>query len=182
LETSRELCWRSCFQLGRQTEYENAENKLRLLGYALELCPPEHLLTVLNVWQRTEGESLAERGKKLTASKQATTLRKRQMFPSSTAASIRTRLHELSLGATAGITPPDATAAAALASRALKGVAANFPFSMRGRLGQAEDVLDNEYGQHHHEQHVLAGADVVSTHAKQAFARGIGWLIGTDEE
>ncbi|GJJ08741.1 hypothetical protein Clacol_002960 [Clathrus columnatus] len=185
LETSRELCWRSCFQLGRQTEYENSGNKLRLLGYALELCPPEHMLTILNVWQRTEGESLTERRKKLTASTQATTSRKHRMFPSesSTAASIRSRLHELSLGATAGIASPDATAAAALASRALKGVAANFPFSMRGRQGvdfPNEYGNEQHYSQHQH-QHTLAGADV-SAHAKQAFARGIGWLIGTDEE
>lgn len=178
LETSRELCWRACYQLGRQTEYEDNDSKLRLLGHALELCPQEHLVNVLNVWQRIEGETVTNRKRRLAASKQATTSRKRRIPTSSTAASIRARLHELSLGTTAGISAPDA---AALASRAFKGVAANFPFSMRGN--QQAESSPERYGGHeqHSQQHILAGTDV-SVHAKQAFARGIGWLIGADEE
>lgn len=188
-EKSRELCWQSCFQLGRQTEYEDVERKLRLLGYALELCPPEHLMAVLNVWHRVEKESLTYRKKKFIVSEQATTSRKRRMPSASTAASIRARLQELSLGTTGGMSAPDATAAAALASRALKGVTANFPFAMRAR--QTGDHLSegHGYGQHsanafhsqQHQQHILTGGDV-SAHAKQAFAKGIGWLIGADEE
>lgn len=163
---AKEVCWRSCFQLGRQTEFRDVDKKLRLLGHALELCPPEHTLDVLGIWRKIEGESISMHREKLEMQK--------GQGASFAAASFRTRLQDLQLGTSTGITAPDA---AALASRTFKSVAANFPFSVRGRqLEDERGTLDE--GSIEIED---SGPDV-SAHAKQAFARGIGWLIGADEE
>ena len=168
-----EVCWHSCFQLGRQTEFHDFSKKLSLLGHALELCPPEHMLDVLGVWRKAESEVIHLQRAKLASHRQNAASRKRQM-PSSTTASLRARLQDLQLGSSTGLTAPDAAAAAALASRTFKSVAASFPFSVRGR--QSEEIKrssDDGSGSE--------SPGPVSTHAKQAFARGIGWLIGADE-
>ncbi len=39
-----EVCWVSCFQLGRHPEADNTERKMYLLGRALELCPPDKIV------------------------------------------------------------------------------------------------------------------------------------------
>ncbi|KAF8584990.1 Sec39-domain-containing protein [Ramaria rubella] len=174
-DEAKEVCWHSCFQLGRQTEFHDIDKKLSLLGHALQLCPPEHMLNVLSVWRKIEGESIPVRQEKLTAHK-AQTLRKRRP-PSSSTPSFRARLQDLQLGSTTGITAPDAATAAALASRTFKSVAANFPFSVRGKQPEDSGRLWDEGNVGEETQ----GPDV-SAHAKQAFARGIGWLIGADEE
>lgn len=174
---AKEVCWRSCFQLGRQTEFHDVDKKLKLLGHALELCPPEHMLDVLGVWRKIEGQHVLSRRAEQIALKENNTSRKRQAPPSATA-SFRSRLQDLQLGAAAGITPSDAAGAAALASRTIKSVAASFPFSVRGRQSEEDGrrSWDGSSGEHEN-----TGPDV-SANAKQAFARGIGWLIGADEE
>lgn len=169
---AKEVCWHSCFQLGRQTEFHDIDKKMRLLGHALELCPPEHMLDVLSIWRKIEGESMIIHQQTLEMHKENTSMM-RQTSPSA-AASFRTRLQDLQLGTSTGITAPDA---AALASRTIKSVAANFPFSVRGR--QSEERSDSLDGGNIESE--TPGPDV-SAHAKQAFARGIGWLIGADEE
>lgn len=168
-QMAKEVCWHSCFQLGRQTEFHDVDKKLKLLAYALELCPPEHMLDVLGIWRKIEGESIVIRRDQLAASKEEAS-RARRRAPAS-AASFATRLQELQLGTASA---PDA--AAALASRTIKSVAANFPFSVRGR--QSEEGRSSLDGGGSESENL--GPDV-SAHAKQAFARGIGWLIGADE-
>jgi neuroblastoma-amplified sequence len=173
-QEAKEVCWHSCFQLGRQTEFHDVDKKLKLLGHALELCPPGHIPDVLGVWRKIEGESMVILRDQLGARKEKAS-RKRKVKPS--AASFTTRLQELQLGTSTGISAPDAAAAAALASRTIKSVAANFPFSVRGRPSdEGRSSLDGGSGENE-----SSGPDV-SAHAKQAFARGIGWLIGADEE
>jgi len=51
-----ELCWRTCFQLGRQAEFQDVKRKLSLLEHALQLCPPENAPDILAVWRRLESE------------------------------------------------------------------------------------------------------------------------------
>ena len=168
---AREVCWHSCFQLGRQSEFDDTEKKMSLLGHAMEICPSEHMLDVLTIWRKLERQMIPVRQEKITALKEKTASRKRRV-PSSTAESIRARLNDLNLGAAAGLSATDAAAAAALAGRTLKNVAAHLPFSMRGRH-EGEESHSNQGSPLPHD---------VSVHAKQAFARGIGWLIGADEE
>jgi hypothetical protein len=175
LQEVRDVCWHSCFQLGRQTEFHNVEKKLSLLGHALELCAPEHILDVLTVWRKVEGESLAIRQRKFADRRANASSRNRRSAPSA-AGSIQTRLQDLrQLGAKTRIS--DAAAAAALATRTYQSVAANFPFSVRRQQSQEGRSSEVERSNSGRER-----APAVSAHAKQAFSRGIGWLIGADEE
>lgn len=54
VKTAREVCWKTCSQLGKQSEYSDVETKLKFLGRALELCPPEDITGLLVVWRRVE--------------------------------------------------------------------------------------------------------------------------------
>lgn len=58
MEEAIEVCWHSCFQLGRQGEFHDTKRKLKLLGHALQLCPPENTLDILAVWRRLETEDI----------------------------------------------------------------------------------------------------------------------------
>ncbi len=59
LGDAKEVCWVSCFQLGRQTEFPDVPKKLRLLGHALEFCPADRLPEILAAWRRLEKEDIA---------------------------------------------------------------------------------------------------------------------------
>ncbi|KAH9082141.1 secretory pathway protein Sec39-domain-containing protein [Lactarius deliciosus] len=59
LRDAKEVCWVSCFQLGRQTEFPDVPKKLRLLGHALEFCPADRLPEILAAWRRLEKEDIA---------------------------------------------------------------------------------------------------------------------------
>jgi hypothetical protein len=52
LNDAKEVCWVSCFQLGRQPKFPRCTEKLRLLGYALKFCPADRLPEILMAWRR----------------------------------------------------------------------------------------------------------------------------------
>jgi hypothetical protein len=68
-EEAIEVCWHSCFQLGRQSEFNDTQAKLRLLGFALELCPTTNTLELLAVWRRIEAEDIEVRKQAVERSK-----------------------------------------------------------------------------------------------------------------
>lgn len=145
---ARQVCWHACFQLGRQSQFHDVEKKMVLLGHALELCPPEHMMDVLHSWLKLEAEAVPDRRDKVAALKEK--------------GASRRSTRRSSAGPATGLSATDA--AAAFAGRTLRNVAANF---MR------DGPKDAAAPPPHHD---------VSVHAKQAFARGIGWLIGADDE
>lgn len=53
-EEAIEVCWRTCFQFGRQAEFGDLERKLTLIGQALVLCPPDMISDVLPSWRKLE--------------------------------------------------------------------------------------------------------------------------------
>jgi len=61
LNDAKEVCWVSCFQLGRQPEFTDVQKKLRLLGHALEFCPADRLAEILVTWRRLEKEDIDQR-------------------------------------------------------------------------------------------------------------------------
>ncbi|KAG8884009.1 hypothetical protein FRB98_002650 [Tulasnella sp. 332] len=192
-----EVCWHTCFQLGRQPEFPDAKRKLGLLAHALQLCPPENVLDVLAVWRRVEGEAMdsmtglppgghgrntrtGDRNKRnihfvVSASLQAAA----GQLPS-----LSTRLMNMNSATGAHLGPISSDAAAAMASKTLNrmaGVAANLPnnlpFSLRGRLGVDETASNGRNSPSGRSQ-----SSDVSNQAKAVFARGVGWLIGADDE
>jgi neuroblastoma-amplified sequence len=157
-KTATEVCWITCFQLGRQPDFGDAPKKLSLLGRALEFCPADKLHDVLTAWHHLEEEDIKGRGTSLSAIRDHK--RKRKDPSLDAAASLRARLQDFKMPSPIMLSSPDA---AALASKTLKSVAANLPFG-RGRGPQ-------QSGRPHGD---------VSSQAGRVLSKGIGWLIGAD--
>ncbi|TFK36840.1 secretory pathway protein Sec39-domain-containing protein [Crucibulum laeve] len=177
-----EVCWIACFQLGRQPEFEELGKRMLLLGRALELCPAEKLHDVLTAWQRLENEDIQNREERMTHRRSGTAAvsspRKLvdSSLPINVASTLRARLQDFHMPSPPLLSTPDA---AALASRTFKSVAANFPFGHRGRsqLSETDDT-----GSHRSTSTRRTEGEDVSAHATRVLSKGIGWLIGADEE
>lgn len=177
----KEVCWMACYQLGRQPEFEDVQKKLYLLGYALQLCPPERIVDILAAWRRVDQEDLEIRTEELSSTKPFHSRtdrrgRTRQSEPGVALKSIADRLQKHM--------PPSPLVhadAALLASKTFSHITASFPFSVRSssRASQRSASpaspminrvsLDQDDGR-------------PSTQASRVFQKGIGWLIGADGE
>lgn len=221
IQEATEVCWIGCFQLGRQPEFDDLKKKLQLLGYALELCPPEKLHDILTAWRRLEKEDIANReedlaqkkqlhvgGKSLTASLQrhqqkhglargngsthhawghASTMTSATL--NTAASSLRAKLQQFHMPSPPLLSTPDA---AALASRTFRSVTANFPFSVGQRSATPSQASHHENERQHHGYGYGGGLhssesghhrlDDVSAQASKVLSKGIGWLIGADDE
>lgn len=178
-----EVCWVACFQLGRQPEFDDVRKKLSLLGRALELCPPEKLHDVLAAWRRLEKEDIELREEKLnegqTSPADLGTRKRFNVAASTTAASasLRARLQDFHMPSPPLLSTPDA---AALASRTFRTVAANFPFSV-GTRGRSHASQQGEENSRSPSRNRPGGQDV-QAQATRVFSRGIGWLIGAEDD
>ncbi|KAF8761005.1 Secretory pathway protein Sec39 [Rhizoctonia solani] len=164
-----EVCWHTCYQLGRQTEFTDTKAKMTLLAHVLELCPPENVNDVLAAWKRLEAEKLEAFKTREPATK----------------SSRRTRTGNDLLAIpdlSAPLISPDAAAAAARTFSRVAGAAANFPFSVRGRLGYGGGGdRDNESVVSGMSTRSRSPESTVSNSARHALSRGVGWLIGAGE-
>lgn len=191
LRDAKEVCWVSCFQLGRQTEFPDVPKKLRLLGHALEFCPADRLPEILAAWRRLEKEDIStqqhtssDKDRPSTTGTRrgaAASTQYRQDHPSSgtLAPTLASRLQNIHLP-TSPLVMADGAAIADTFSR----VASRFPFAKSRPQAHADkpeegDGPDSARGD---------GAgwssldrEEVSAHASRALQRGIGWLIGADE-
>lgn len=179
VKEAREVCWVACFQLARHPEFEATEQKMTLFGRALELCPPEQLHDVLAAWSRLEAEDIEQRQARISERQQTGRVipRKRaaaatsHTFGSSYRGSLRSQLANFQLPSTPLLNTPDA---AALASKTFKSVAANFPFTSRGRRSDIDSQSNRSDSN-------TRDGDISAT-ANRVFSKGIGWLIGVDDE
>jgi hypothetical protein len=181
IQEASEVCWLACFQLGRHPEFDDIQKKLSLLGRALELCPPDKLHDVLNAWQRLEKEDIDNRRERLAARRSGTAVSAPQKRPTaltSAGASLAARLQDFRMPAAPLLNTPDA---AALASRTFSRVAANFPFSVgsRGRSLASENDTRSRSGSG---SRMRSEVEDVSTQASRVLQKGLGWLIGADDE
>ncbi|KAJ6509407.1 secretory pathway protein Sec39-domain-containing protein [Mycena vitilis] len=172
VQEASEVCWVACYQLGRQPEFDDISKKLSLLGRALELCPPDKLHDVLIAWRRLENEDIEDREERLTHRRNGGAVKPAP----SAAASLRSRLQDFHMPSPPLLNTPDA---AALASRTFRSVAANFPFSV-GSRGRSQ-------ASHQEQERSNSGSrrregEEISSQATRVFSKGIGWLIGADDE
>ncbi|KAH9064282.1 Sec39-domain-containing protein [Lactarius vividus] len=187
LRDAKEVCWVSCFQLGRQTEFPDVPKKLRLLGHALEFCPADRLPEILAAWRRLEKEDIAaqqqhtsDKDKDGVSStrrhgRAAASVQYGQVVPT-----LASRLQNIHLP-TSPLVMADGAAIADTFSR----VASKFPFGKSRPQAHVErpegddDRPDSSRGDGagwpslHREE--------VSAQASKALQKGIGWLIGADE-
>jgi hypothetical protein len=196
LGDAKEVCWVSCFQLGRQTEFPDVPKKLRLLGHALEFCPADRLPEILAAWRRLEKEDIAaqqqasddkdkdgasstrRRGRAAAASTQY-----RQAHQSGAPApTLASRLQNIHLPASP-LSPLVMADGAAIADT-FNRVASKFPFA-KSRPQAHADQPEGDVGpdSSHGDGAGWPSLDreEVSAQASKALQRGIGWLIGADE-
>lgn len=207
IEEAIEVCWHSCFQLGRQSEFHDTKRKLKLLGHALRLCPPENTLDILAVWRKIEAEDL-EAGK--AKSRSAQVAGKKFSNGSSTngtgngrgsaLSSLSGRSASLFSNATPNLSLSDyapsgskrelllnqGADAALLAKQTLSRVAANWPFDLRplrGSNGSPRSASAERSDEDAENSRARARSITpdVSASARHALSRGMGWLIGDDE-
>ncbi|KAI0068370.1 Sec39-domain-containing protein [Artomyces pyxidatus] len=177
-----EVCWVACFQLGRQPEFSDVSRKLTLLGRALEFCPADKLVDILAAWRRLEADAIDERKGRPPKRRATSALRPRNADPA-LPPSLAARFQNLHMPDLHMPTSPlaKATDGAALASTFSR-VAANFPFSVGGRSRSVASD-DSGPGRSRSNERARPGRDGdVSEKASRAFQKGIGWLIGADEE
>ena len=190
-EEAIEVCWHSCFQLGRQSEFRDTPVKLRLLGFALELCPTTNTLDVLGVWRRIEREDIEVRKEAVEKrkAKQESQARRSLVAPSQA----RNGHVNGTLNGTEGRGRPASLAMAfsPLVAQAhhgqdiaanvlgrVSGFAASLPFSVSGR---GRSSFDGDRPQTPGSPTLLPSAPDVADTARRAFSRGVGWLIGDDQ-
>ncbi|EGO05166.1 hypothetical protein SERLA73DRAFT_164715 [Serpula lacrymans var. lacrymans S7.3] len=176
VQEASNVCWVACFQLGRQPEFPDVRKKLLLLGRALELCPADKLHDVLNAWRRLEKEDLERRREEL-AGYATKAPRKRVSSPDKQLSSLGMRLHDLHMPSSPLVNAEDA---AALASRTFNRMASNFPFSVGARSRSTFSREDESGGRG--EGGVGFDGDVVSAQASRVLQKGIGWLLGADDD
>ncbi|KAG1825798.1 secretory pathway protein Sec39-domain-containing protein [Suillus subaureus] len=172
-QEASEVCWLACFQLGRHPEFPDVEQKLTLMGRALELCPADKLNDILIPWRRMEQEDLEVRKERLADHSP-------RPKPAATkpVSSLQSRLNNLHVPTTPLLNAEDA---AALAGRAFSRVASNFPFRVSGRERSESREGQARSGSRDESRHRLDGEDVTQQ-ASRALQRGIGWLLGADDE
>ncbi|KAL4241792.1 hypothetical protein ABKN59_000878 [Abortiporus biennis] len=170
-----EVCWVECFQLGRQPEFEDVPKKLTLLGRALELCPADKMVDILNSWNRLEVDDLETRKARKSGNRPLHEAHHKASAVETLAARLE-KLHMPDLHLSS--VNPDA---AAFANKAFSRVAANFPFGVSGR---GRTLLPNEGDRSRSSDSSRSrryeGAEV-SAQATRVLQKGIGWLLGDDD-
>ena len=177
-----EVCWVACYQLGRQPEFEDIQKKLYLLGYALQLCPPERIADILAAWRRIDQEDLELRTEELsgTIPFPSRTDRRSRMGRSEPGIALRSIADRLQkhMPPSPLVHTPDA---ALLASKTFSHITANFPFSVRSS-SRASQRSASPASPMINRMNLDQDDGRPSTQASRVFQKGIGWLIGADGE
>ena len=199
----RDVAFKTCLELGRQEEWSEIDNRMLLLGRAVEFCPSDSIPSVLATWRTVEDGSLklsqAAKRRRLTGIKQpfkpagtTSTLtspvvgsEEERVLGSRTAA----RAARMALGFGerfrdqipfgAGISPklPSLTSSRE-ASRDRSGARDG---------GEERRSIDSDRGSLSGLGFGINGsreqtdAERVSRHARRALVKGVGWLLGADE-
>ncbi|KAF8560244.1 hypothetical protein OG21DRAFT_1594169 [Imleria badia] len=171
-----DVCWVACFQLGRHPEFEDVEAKLSLLGRALQLCPADRIHDVLASWRRLEKEDIESRREYLAS--RTVTRPKRTPSSRKHVSSLRERLGELHMPTTPLINAEDA---AALAGRAFNRMASNFTFAVTGSGRSGSSGEDTQSRSRDGTRGMFDGEEV-SVQASRVLQKGIGWLLGADDD
>ncbi|KAL5534340.1 hypothetical protein ACEPAG_802 [Sanghuangporus baumii] len=159
-----EVCWVACYQLGRQSEAQDVDRKMSLLGRALELCPADKIVDILASWRKLEAEQTERRREQtsLRHSRNGDTVKRAGRARDRTS-NLSSRLQSLHMPS------PALPSASALASHTFSRVAAAFPFGMHGRSDEERSRSRER-------------SPDVQSQARHALRKGVGWLLGADEE
>ena len=188
----KEVCWKTCLELGHQSEYADVGNKMTVLGWAVELCPPDRLPDILLVWRKVEDGQIrlgeAAKRRRLAGINQPSTLRSPNPAGDSRPSS-RAQLREEEERVLGSRT-------AARAARLAKEFGERFNLRQLGPSASpllgSEDERDDEGSERKRssesERPITAMFDAaaegerVRVQARRAIVKGVGWLLGADEK
>jgi hypothetical protein len=51
---AQDVCWRVCYEVGKQDGWRHLERRLTLIGFTLAMCPCEQTAGILNLWRRLD--------------------------------------------------------------------------------------------------------------------------------
>ena len=176
IQQASEVCWVTCFQLGRHPEFEDLSKRGNLLGRAIELCPSERLLDVLTSWRRLDQEDLDLRRERRATRRSGARLpngthrKRRTENGHSLTNTLASRLQSLQQH----VPSSPLSNAPEFANKALHSVAANFPFA-RGRTLFSDGGDRSRSG-----SRARIDAHEVQAQASRALQKGLGWLLGDE--
>lgn len=174
----RDVVWRSCLALGRQSEYPDLVGRMALLAQAVALCPAEEVPVILPLWRQAEQmvsshpellrqHAMASVSQTSSSSSSPTEAR---MLGSRTAA----RAARLAFDNLRSFTASPALSGGGPLSRH----DSRNSTTSRGSVGRRDTGGMRDaaalFGEDEHESVVRAGA-------KRALVKGVGWLLGAEE-
>ncbi|CAG8447009.1 7916_t:CDS:2 [Scutellospora calospora] len=56
LMSANDVAWRICYEVAKQEDYQDLEQQMTLMGYALSLCPNDQTADILNLWRKLDKE------------------------------------------------------------------------------------------------------------------------------
>ncbi|CAG8678878.1 19269_t:CDS:2, partial [Dentiscutata erythropus] len=59
LTSAKDVAWRICYEIAKQENYQDLEQQMTLMGYALSLCPSDQITDILNLWRKLEEQRSA---------------------------------------------------------------------------------------------------------------------------
>lgn len=207
-----EFAWRSCFQLGKHEAFGDVDRRMRALGQALILCPADKLSTLLPIWTSLEEQVLAQADAAREAAKKQKASTTAFSFASNLMASASSPTNtSLVATARPDSRQGHDTAAAAQRTftRAAGAAASFFPFGSHQRASESSpsrSTGDQSDRERTHDQHGSAAVmpvspprgsgrtsadlfsglggreDGIRAGISSRLHRGVGWLIGADEE
>ncbi|KAI0348413.1 hypothetical protein BDW22DRAFT_1410576 [Trametopsis cervina] len=179
IQQASEVCWVSCFQLGRHPEFEDLAKRGNLLGRAMELCPSDRLLDILTSWRRLDDEDLdarrERRADRRSGAPRANGVQKRMHTNGTNGTYLTDRLSSRLQRLQQHVPSSPLASAPELANRALHSVAANFSFA-RGRT-----LFDENGSRSRSGSRPGIDAHEVQAQASRALQKGLGWLLGDDQ-
>ncbi|KAL7413320.1 secretory pathway protein Sec39-domain-containing protein [Mrakia frigida] len=203
MEEAIEVCWKTAFQLGRQTEFDDVERKMALVGHALNFCPSDSISDLLVAWKKVEEDASKPRsstahtssqhslghgspfgnsssnGQPTTAEQHARD-RKRDMAARAAArtfsslSSSLSSFRPLAVSSSSSASVPRSASPAGSSSFRSETGGGEGGGTRRSFEGAGPSVA-SLFGS------VQQGEEEIMNHGRRALTRGVGWLLGASE-
>jgi len=202
MDEAIEVCWKTAFQLGRQTEFDDVERKMALVGHALTFCPSDSISDLLVAWKKVEEDASKPR---TTSSSQHSSSQHSlglgspfsNSFPSNgknTSAEQHARDRKRDMAARAAARTFSSLSSSLSSFRPLAVSSSSSASVPRSASPAGSSSFRSENGGEGGGRRSFEGGSVASlfgsvqqgeeeilNHGRRALTRGVGWLLGASE-
>lgn len=172
VDEAAEFAWRNCFQLGKHEAFDDLDRRMQAMGQALILCPGDKIATLLPLWTKLEDQVARQGPRPVKVSKKQAP---HSFIPPS-------------LGRVASPSMPSPSETTAAASRTFNRAAAALFGGPLPPPSSSSSAGDRHSGEYEREAAPTSGSASggggggVRAGLSSRLTRGVGWLIGADEE